>query len=123
MISFVDHVEIPVPNLGKAKEFFQAIFGWPDEYFQPFGPTYMLVSSDDPKWVSLGLYEVDSISDNSSSVILTMRVEEIDTSLELIKQQGGKITREKYEVAPEIGYAANFMDPFGNTWGLHSPPN
>ncbi len=33
---------------------------------------------------------------------------------------GGKRIREKYEIAPEIGYSAQFEDCFGNEFGLFS---
>ncbi|MCH8908578.1 MAG: VOC family protein [Candidatus Heimdallarchaeota archaeon] len=117
----VNHIEIPVTDLDKAKEFFGSVFGW-EKIMQPFSEDYILVYDDNEKTPtpSIGIYRSDKVTKNL--VIVTIETQDIAALLKTIKNNGGKTTREKYEIAPEIGHAANFEDPFGNTWGIHSPP-
>lgn len=115
----VNHVEIPVLDLEKAKKFFGKVFGW-SEMFQDWGDTYVLVSNNEPGSISYGLDKVDEIKEGG--VIVVLGVDNIDTKLEEIKKAGGEITREKFEIDPSIGFAAYFKDVFGTTFGLHAPP-
>ncbi|MHA2170576.1 MAG: VOC family protein [Candidatus Kariarchaeaceae archaeon] len=118
--SYISHVEIPVKDIGKAKEFFAKVFSW-EGIMQDYSEEYVLVFDEtEPSRPSFGLYKVDSVTKNQ--VIVTMEVEDIESTLEVVKGAGGEQTREKYEIGPEIGFAANFQDCFGNIWGLHSPP-
>lgn len=119
--SYADHLEIPVLDIDKAKKFYGKIFDWKEEgVMQQWDENYVLVNLGDT-YPSFGLYKVDEVpADNK--VVVTMRVDDINTKLKEIKSAGGETTREKYEIDPSVGFAANFKDPFGNIWGLHSPP-
>jgi uncharacterized protein len=117
---FVDHIEFQVTDLNKAKEFYGKIFGWKD-IMMDYGETYVLVSLEDPNWPSFGISKVDKI-ENNNSIVVTMRVDDIPKALKTITAAGGEVVKEMYEIAPEIGHAANFKDIFGNVWGLHSQP-
>jgi predicted enzyme related to lactoylglutathione lyase len=55
-------------------------------------------------------------------VMITMETDNIEATIEKVTQNGGKAIRERYEVSPEIGHAAEFEDVFGNRWGLHQSP-
>ncbi|MHA2092442.1 MAG: VOC family protein [Candidatus Kariarchaeaceae archaeon] len=119
-ISYISHTEIPVLDMGKAKEFFAKVFNW-EGIMQDWSEEYVLVFNEaEPSRPSFGLYKVDDIPENK--VIVTMEVEDIESTIKLVEDAGGKQTREKYEIAPDVGFAANFQDCFGNFWGLHSPP-
>ena len=113
-----NHIEVPVTDLEKAKEFYGSVFSW-EKIMQQWNENYILVSSGDND-VSFGIYKVDKVPENL--VTITMGVQDIDESMKTILSNGGSLVREKYEIDPKIGYAANFKDPFGNIWGLHSPP-
>ncbi len=54
---------------------------------------------------------------NSSSIW----VENIETTLKLIVDHGGKIYKEKYVITAEIGHAAEFKECFGTWLRLFSP--
>ncbi len=112
------HLEIPVTDLDKAKEFFSTIFDW-GKVWQGWNESYALVSPNGDD-LSFGIFKVDEVK--PSQIIITIEVEDIDKLLVLITKNGGSTTREKYEIDPSVGFAANFKDPFGNTWGLHSAP-
>ena len=118
--SYADHLEVPVTDMEEAKKFYGNIFGWNEEgVMQQWDETYVLVNLGENR-TSFGLKKEDVKSKNQ--VVITMRVEDIEATLKEVENAGGKTIREKYEIAPEIGFAGNFEDPFGNEWGLHSPP-
>lgn len=113
-----NHIEIPVTDLDKAKTFFGEVFNW-KEIIQQWDENYILVSKEEG-WTSFGIYKVDKVPENM--ITITMGVTDIEETMKTIISNGGSLVREKYEIDPTVGYAANFKDPFGNTWGLHSPP-
>lgn len=114
MVITVNHVEIPVLDLKRAKEFFQTIFEWNVdlESFDNYGLVEIKNST------SIGFYLVEKIPDHGINVVF--EVEDIEKKLMEIKNTGGEIIREKYEIAPEIGFSAQFKDCFGNELGLYS---
>ncbi|MFQ5981524.1 MAG: VOC family protein [Candidatus Heimdallarchaeota archaeon] len=112
MVAQVNHVEIPVLDLEKAKEFFAAIFGWQAD-LESF-PNYGIVEI--PNSASIGLYKVEQIPEHGINVVF--EVADINQKLAEIKKLGGEIIREKQEIAPGIGFSAQFKDCFGNEMGL-----
>ena len=58
---------------------------------------------------------------SKDGVIISYEVEEINTVLEKVKNNGGKIAMEKCQIQAEnMGYCAYFFDSEGNRIGLHS---
>ncbi|MFX0150697.1 MAG: VOC family protein [Candidatus Hodarchaeota archaeon] len=114
MVITVNHVEIPVLDLEKAKEFYETIFSWTVDLESM--PNYGLVELKDT--ASIGFFVVEKIPDHGVNVVF--EVEDINKKLTEIKKAGGEVKREKYEIAPEIGYSAQFQDCFGNEFGLFS---
>ena len=114
MSVIVNHVEIPVLDLKKAKEFYETIFDWKVDLESM--PNYGLVELKDA--ASIGLFVVEKIPEHGVNVVF--EVEDINQMLTEIKKAGGKVKREKYEIAPEIGYSAQFQDCFDNEFGLFS---
>ena len=114
MKNTVNHVEIPVIDLKKATEFYKAIFEW--EVDLDTMPNYGLVEIEGS--ASIGLFVVEKIPEHGINVVF--EVEDIEEKLKQIAEAGGKVKREKYQIAPEIGYSAQFLDCFGNDFGLFS---
>jgi predicted enzyme related to lactoylglutathione lyase len=110
----VNHVEIPVLDLKKAKEFFESIFNWKLDLDSM--PNYGIVELQGT--ASIGFFTVKKIPQHGVNVVFG--VENIEQSLKKITEAGGKVIREKYEISPEIGYSAQFQDCFGNEFGLFS---
>ncbi|MHA2226467.1 MAG: VOC family protein [Candidatus Hodarchaeales archaeon] len=110
----VNHVEIPVLDLKRAKEFYETIFDWKVDIESM--PNYGLVELKDA--ASIGLFVQEKIPDHGVNVVF--EVDDINQKLIEIKDANGKVKREKYEIAPEIGYSAQFQDCFGNEFGLFS---
>ena len=114
MKNTVNHVEIPVIDLKKATEFYKAIFEW--EVDLDTMPNYGLVEIEGS--ASIGLFVVEKIPEHGVNIVF--EVEDIEEKLKQIAEAGGKVNREKYQIAPEIGYSAQFLDCFGNDFGLFS---
>ena len=114
MKNTVNHVEIPVIDLKKATEFYKAIFEW--EVDLDTMPNYGLVEIEGS--ASIGLFVVEKIPEHGVNIVF--EVEDIEEKLKQIAEAGGKVKREKYQIAPEIGYSAQFLDCFGNDFGLFS---
>ncbi|MHA1995829.1 MAG: VOC family protein [Candidatus Hodarchaeales archaeon] len=110
----VNHIEIPVLDLKQAKEFYETIFKWKVDLESM--PEYGLVELKDT--ASIGFFTVEKIPDHGVNVVF--EVEDINQMLVEIKKANGKVKREKYEIAPEIGFSAQFEDCFGNELGLFS---
>ena len=114
MSNIVNHVEIPVLDLKKAKEFYETIFDWKVDLEAM--PDYGLVDIKDA--ASIGLFVVEKIPDHGVNVVF--EVVDINQTLEEIKKASGNVKREKFEIAPEVGFSAQFEDCFGNEFGLFS---
>ncbi|MDH5403558.1 MAG: hypothetical protein OEZ01_13295 [Candidatus Heimdallarchaeota archaeon] len=114
MVVTFNHVEIPVLDLNKAKEFYETIFNWTVdlESYPNYG--FVMLEND----FSLGFFKVEKIPEIGINVVFG--IENIDDTLKNINDSGGKTHRDKYHIAPEVGYAAEFLDCFGNRLGLHS---
>src|SRR5574341_1917092 len=111
----VTHIEIPVKNMKRAKDWYGKIFGWT---FQDYDKTYSLWNAP-AGGVGGGLYLVKKMP-AKASVRAYLEVEDVDAKLKEIKKSRGKVTREKAEV-PGFGWWAAFRDPQGGELYLWQP--
>ncbi len=103
----VTHVEIPVTNIRRAKEWYGKVFGWT---FQDFDKNYTLWNP--PGGGTAGaLYLVKKIP-AKSAVRVYLDVDDVDTKLKDIKKARGTIVAPKREV-PTVGWWGVFKDPQG----------
>ena len=111
----VCHVEIPVTNLEKAKEFYSKIFGWMVPFIdEKMG--YALFDTGTPP--NGGFNKVDKVT--PSQVQIYIMVEDIEKKLKEIENAGGKTITKASEI-PGFGWEAKFSDVFGNVLGLFKP--
>ncbi|MCZ7644826.1 MAG: VOC family protein [Planctomycetota bacterium] len=107
------HVEIPAPDLEKAKTFFREQFGW--TIHDNLGPTYCLWSAGG---LGGGFSSEMAVVEGGLNVILA--VDDIPGKLEAIARAGGKSVQGKTEIGGGHGFFALFKDPNGNRLGLWS---
>ena len=112
MYNIVCHVEIPITNKDKAKNFYKSVFGWNIEF--DYLKDYGLLNTD----VSIGFPISDTIKSNENKIYI--QVKNIDFVLKKIEKEGGKILTPKNKISDQIGYGATFKDIFGNSLGLFS---
>lgn len=105
----VVHVEIPVTDLSRAKEWYAKIFGWE---IREMGDSYALWSppGGPGSGAAGGLYVVKTMP--QAGVQAYIEVADLNATLEAITKAGGKVTMEKTEVASH-GWYAGFTEPQG----------
>ena len=117
----VTHFEIPADNLKRAQAFYNKAFGWQLNQFP--GTEYVLAGtapSDKngqvtvPGAINGGLGKREG---PLKSVTVTIKVADIEKSLETVKKLGGSVVAKKSQVA-DMGFTAYFKDSEGNTVGL-----
>lgn len=118
----VVHFELPADDTGRAKNFYQTVFGWQINKAPMPGPEYHMVvtvATDEkqmPKEVGAingGLFP----REHGEAPILVISVSSIDAYLEKVTAEGGKIVTPKIQMG-EMGLYARFADTEGNILGL-----
>ncbi|MDR3692484.1 MAG: VOC family protein [Fimbriimonas sp.] len=118
--SQVAHFSINADDVARARHFYETVFGWT---FHAYGPPgfYMIETTPASAIAApiLGSLQgrrelVDGI--RMTGFECTIAVEDIDETIRLIEQVGGKIVMPKCTL-PSIGHLCFFQDPEGNLVG------
>jgi len=108
------HMEIPVTDLKKAKDWYSKLFGWKVDLFPEMN--YALFDPGTPP--GGGFNKVDKVK--TGGCMFYISVDDIEKKLKEIESAGGKTVRKKTEI-PQFGWDAAFIDVFGNELGLFTP--
>ncbi len=100
----LNYVELPVTDVGAARTFYEAAFGWS---MTAFGPTYAATLTGD---TDIGL-QADS-SEASKAPLPVIDVDDLEAALAAVEQAGGRIVRPIF--AFPGGRRFHFLDPAGN---------
>ncbi len=122
----VQHFEIAVDDISRAKKFYESLFGWKTtEMPMPEGGVYVGLQTGpvDEKskpsehgYIGGGMFKRDPHLP-MSSVAIAITVENLDAMLEKVKVAGGTILMGKMEVGG-MGFYAYMKDTEGNVIGL-----
>lgn len=107
----IDYVEIPVTDLGKTREFFEAMFGWS---FQEWGDDYM--SFNDGRLD--GGFRRSGEPAPSTGVLLVFYSEDLERDVEKVQQLGATISEGIYSFPG--GRRFHFTDPVGTEYAIWS---
>ena len=111
------HIVIPAPDLEKAKDFYQRVFGWNVQSNVP-GPKYWFFESG-----NVGGVFSAARKPAAGAVILVLRVDDMAETLSRIRQHGGSVTQEPSSLGEaDPGRDAYFLDPNGNEMGVYMGP-
>ncbi|MCK5585474.1 VOC family protein [Candidatus Bipolaricaulota bacterium] len=110
----IEWIVIPAPDLQTAETFYREVFGFT---ITPYSETYLVFKAGN---ISGALDQELNPSVDGLSFSLT--VSDIDGTLRLIREFGGDVVRERYELRPGAGFCAKFKDPNGNVLELYSNP-
>jgi predicted enzyme related to lactoylglutathione lyase len=112
------YIEIPAPNLEKAKRFYGTVFQWE-------------VSDSDLGETAYAMFQAAGLDGGldprkevvDKGVLLYLKVEEIPAKLKEIENAGSQVVANKTQViegSDDYGFMALFRDPNGNRLGLIS---
>lgn len=107
------HIEIPVTDIEKAKEFYSKIFGW--KIYEKSG--FTLFETGTP--IGGSFRKVDKVI--ADGCLFYIGVSDIKEKLEEIEKAGGKTLKKMIEIPGGEGWQATFKDVFGNTFYLFKP--
>jgi uncharacterized protein len=109
------HIVIPAPDLSKAKEFYERIFGWKVRENHP-GPAYWFFESG-----NVGGAFDSKAQPAQRSIVLVIEVEDLPATIQDIIELGGTILQQRSRIGEASdGYDAYFLDSNGNKLGLYS---
>lgn len=100
----LNYVELPVGEIGEAKAFYEAAFGWS---LTAFGPTYAATLSGD---TDIGLQ--GDAAEATKAPLPVIDVEDLEAALAAVQAAGGRIVRPIF--AFPGGRRFHFLDPAGN---------
>lgn len=116
MISSLQHIEIRVTDIRKARVFYGAVFSWTTEEGTPDYCFFDTGGNPCGAFV-----RVDAIP-AGGNVTLFMKADKLEEKIAAIERHGGKVVQPKApHPVPGRGSYALFEDPFGNRLGLWSP--
>lgn len=111
----LNHVEILVRDLDRAKEFYGRLFAW---QFRQFTPSMVVFGTDAGH---IGGFQLTEEFTSGTSPSIWFQVEEIEPLLTLATEHGGQVIEPKDEV-PGVGWSAQITDPDGNRVGFVEYP-
>ena len=115
MISSLQHIEIRVTDIRKAKAFYHLVFSWTTEDGSPDYCFFDTGGNPGGAFV-----KVDAIPPGGN-ITLFMRTPTLDEKISLVERHGGKIVQGKMQhPVPGHGSYALCEDPFGNRFGVWS---
>jgi uncharacterized protein len=116
----VNWFEIAVTDLNRAKEFYENILGY-ELSVQEMGPLKMawFPANRDAPSAPGTLVKAEYYKPSLDGTLVYFSVEDIDATLEKIKDNGGKVLNPKMPIG-NFGFIAHFIDSEGNKIGLHS---
>lgn len=108
------HIEFHTTDLQATKAFYEEIFAWTVEVFPGF-ETYGMFRTPDG-------FDAGSNADPPSDKgpVVHIEVDDIDATLKLIEERGGKMVAPKTKISDEFGCYATFLDNVGNRVALWS---
>ena len=100
----LNYLELPVADIGAARNFYERAFGW---RMTEFAPTYAATTSGD---TDIGL-QADG-SEATAAPLAVIEVEDLEAALAAVEAAGGTIVRPIF--AFPGGRRFHFRDPSGN---------
>jgi len=120
--NIIPWVEIPVTDMNRAKAFYDNVFGL-DIQVQDFQGTLMgwFPYNEKKTGISGSLVKnKDYITSESHGAVVYFDSQDIDDTRSKVEANGGKIKKDKTQIAPDIGYMGLFIDSEGNRIALYT---
>ena len=116
----VNWFEIPAVDLGRAKVFYEAVFGVSLMHMD-MGPSAMEMFPTEPGAPNAGgaLIVTEGYTPSATGTTVYFQADDIDGTLAKVTAAGGSILAPKMAIG-EHGFIAQFLDSEGNRVALHS---
>ena len=113
--------ELPVAEMGRAVDFYSAVFGWELKVMEGEALTMCWFPSDDNAYGAGGsLVLSEHYVPHNDGLLVYFMCDDVQETLARIPSAGGKILKEKTLITPDIGYMGLALDTEGNRIALHS---
>ena len=109
------YIEMPATDINSSAAFYKTVFGW-NIRKRGDGAT----SFDDAVYEVSGTWVLNRKPMTEVGLLFYIMVDDIEASIKLVVENGGKIVQPVGMDAPEI--TARFSDPAGNVIGLYQQP-
>lgn len=120
MANPVTWFEIPVSDIMRAKNFYEASFGYSLK-LEEFGPSKMahFPMEENATNCSGSLVQQKDFLPSSQGTLIYFSVADIEDVLKKVEKSGGKCLQNKKPIG-QYGFIGIFLDTEGNTVALHS---
>ncbi|HZI52159.1 MAG TPA: VOC family protein [Chitinophagaceae bacterium] len=116
-INTITHVEIPAPDLAKAIAFYSSVFDWQIQITEPGRYAYFIIEKNK----SGGGFDTSlKPAEEKCGPQVVIDVDDIDDTLQTIREKGGIVTMPKTAIAGGHGFYACFRDINKNHLQIHS---
>lgn len=120
MENLINWFEIPATDFSRAVSFYKAILSLEIKETEMFG-TKMGFFPTDGKNVSGAIVLGEDYKPSSDGVIAYLNGgKDLQTMLDKIENNNGKVIVPKTQISPEMGYFGMFIDSEGNKMAIHS---
>lgn len=121
MKNLVEFIEIPAMDFSRAVKFYETVFGVKLTVCDSCATEKMAFFPDFGTKPNMAISWADGFRASKDGVRISLNVESIESALECIRANGGRIVRQKTKIEAEgMGYFAQFSDSEGNTIGLYA---
>jgi predicted enzyme related to lactoylglutathione lyase len=120
MENVINWFEIPAKDFSRAVSFYKAVLGLDIQETEMFG-TKMGLFPNDGTNVSGAIVQGDDYQPSTDGVVAYLNGgNNLQTVLEKVESNQGKVIVPKTQISPEMGYFGMFIDTEGNKMAVHS---
>ena len=119
----INWFEIPVADFGRATKFYGALYQTElyTDKMGDFDMGFLPMSQEDKTAVGGALVAGDGyVPSQEGTVVYLNGGDDLQAILDRVEGAGGKVLVPKFEITPEYGHCAFFLDSEGNKVGIHS---
>lgn len=120
MENVITFFDIPAANFSRAVSFYKAILGLEINETEMFGAQMGFFPSDGRN-VSGAIVQGENYKPSTDGVVAYLNGgNDLQTVLDEVERNNGKVVVPKTYISPEVGYIAMFIDTEGNKMAVHS---
>ena len=120
MDSFINWFEIPAEDFKRAVGFYSAVLSATIEETEFFGSQMGFLPSDGTNVSGAIVAGEDYQPSTAGTLIYLNGGRDLQSTLDRVEPNGGKVVVPKTRISEEMGYFAIFIDSEGNKMALHS---